>query len=66
MDGLATFIWNVIANNWQNIYKLGSPIAIAKFITHEIFEGIKYLFTRTKRVIPRIIDPTTRTSNLRI
>ena len=68
MDGLATFIWNIIANNWQNIYKIGSPVAIAKFITHEIFEGIRYLFTKTRSKITQNtrIKPTESTVHSKI
>ena len=40
MEGISTFIWEIVAQNWERIYKL-NPTNIAKFIMSEIFEGFK-------------------------
>ena len=45
MEGISTFIWEIVAQNWERIYKL-NPTNIAKFIMSEIFEGFKWLFKR--------------------
>ena len=45
MEGISTFIWEIVAQNWEQIYKL-NPTNIAKFIMSEIFEGFKWLFKR--------------------
>ena len=45
MEGISTFIWEIIAQNWEKISKL-KPAEIAKFIIEEIFEGFNWLFKR--------------------
>ena len=40
MEVISTFIWEIVAQNWERIYKL-NPTNIAKFIMSEIFEGFK-------------------------
>ena len=42
MEGISTFIGEIVAQNWEQIYKL-NPTNIAKFIMNEIFKGFKWL-----------------------
>jgi hypothetical protein len=54
MEGISSFIWEIVAQNWEQIYKL-NPTNIAQFIMNEIFEGFKWLFKRKDNEITRPI-----------
>ena len=62
MEGISTFIWEIVAQNWERIYKL-NPTNIAKFIMSEIFEGFKWLFKRKDNEIARPIKHSVTQKN---